>query len=146
MAAQTTMYNNGRKHIASAEIDYLDDTIKVALLTSGYTPNQAHEWFSDVSGSEVSANGYTAGGATLGTKTLALNGNSYACRAAFTRWTAGVGGITARYALVYKSTGTPTTSALICYVLLDTTPGDITKAEGQNFDINWDATAGVYFL
>lgn len=52
-------------------VDYLSDTIKIALLGAGYTPNlDTHEFFSDVSAQEVSGAGYTAGGATLASKTI----------------------------------------------------------------------------
>jgi len=57
----------------SFAIDYLSDTIKIALLDNGHSPAlDTHELFSDVEGDEISGTGYTAGGATLGTKTLTV--------------------------------------------------------------------------
>ena len=54
-------------------IDYLSDTINIALLTNAYTPNYAtHAFFSDVVANEASGTGYSAGGTTLGTKTLTV--------------------------------------------------------------------------
>jgi hypothetical protein len=55
----------------SLSIDWLSDTIKVALLANTYTPaKDTHEFFGDVNADEVSGAGYTVGGATLGSKTL----------------------------------------------------------------------------
>lgn len=147
MAASTTIYNLARQSLMSAGINYTSDTIKIALLSSSYTPNQAHQYFSDVSASQVSTTntGYTAGGATLGTKTLTANGNTYTARSAAAQWTAGSAGLTARYAVVYKDSGTPSSSPLICYVLLDTTPSDVTATSGGTFTVTPDATNGWFY-
>ncbi len=52
------------------EIDWDSDTIKVALLTNSYTPDQdAHNYFDDVVAYEVTGTGYTSGGITLTNKT-----------------------------------------------------------------------------
>lgn len=49
--------------------DFLSDTIKIALLTSSYTPNlDTHDFFDDITNEVANGNGYTTGGATLGTK------------------------------------------------------------------------------
>lgn len=65
-------------------IDYLSDTINIALLTNAYTPNYAtHAFFSDVVANEASGTGYSAGGTTLGSKTLTVTAaNSWATTAA----------------------------------------------------------------
>ena len=93
------------------------DTIKLALLTSSYTPDQdAHDFFDDVSANEVSASGsYSAGGVTLTVTTSQDNTDNEgvfdAVDVSFTSAT-----ITARYAVIYKSTGTSSTSPLICLI------------------------------
>jgi hypothetical protein len=105
--------------IASA-INLKTDTIKIALLTSSYTPNADHEFFSSVSANEVAASGtYSAGGATL-TKTLSTDdtddeGVFDATDVSFTSAT-----ITARYAVIYKDTGSAATSPLVCVIDLGT--------------------------
>jgi hypothetical protein len=124
-------------------IDYLSDTIKVALATTAYAPNaDAHEVFSDVTNELTTALGYTAGGATLGTKTSTYNptGNVTVHDAADVSWTATGGSLVFRYAIVYKSTGTGSTSPLIGY--LDFTTQTIT--DGNTVTIVWDATDGVF--
>ena len=60
------LYGNFVLKALNKEVDFDTDTIKVALLTSSYTPDQdAHDYFNDVSSAEVTGTGYTAGGATL---------------------------------------------------------------------------------
>lgn len=95
-------------------IDYLTDTIKCALVTSSYTPNQTtHEWWSDVSANETSGTGYSAGGATLASKTISASSLVTTMDAADPSWASST--ITARYAVFYKDTGTGSTSPLIAY-------------------------------
>jgi hypothetical protein len=95
-------------------IDFLTDTIKCALVTSSYTPNQTtHEWWSDVSANDVSGTGYTAGGAALASKTISASSLVTTLDAADPSWSSST--ITARYAVFYKDTGTGGTSPLIAY-------------------------------
>ena len=147
MAASTTIYNTARQKIIDADIDYSADTIKLALLTSSYTPSQSHANFSDVSSAQVSSTntGYTAGGAALTSKTVTANGNTYTARSAAVQWTAGSAGLTARYGVLYKDTGTPSSSPVIAYILLDTTPADVTATSGGTFTVTPDATNGWYY-
>lgn len=122
----------------SPAFDYLSDTIKVALCTSSYTPDQDnHDFFDDIT-NEVSGTGYSAGGATLGTKTLTYTGasNTVTFDAADTSWSTST--ITARYAVIYKSTGTASTSPLIWYIDFG---ADVSTTAGT-FQITWDA-AGI---
>lgn len=92
------------------------DTIKCALVTSTYTADvDAHDFFDDIT-NEVSGTGYTAGGATLASVTVSADNtdNEGVFDAADTSWTTAT--ITARGAVIYKSTGTASTSPLICYI------------------------------
>jgi hypothetical protein len=85
------------------------------LCTSSYTPNQdTHRYKSSVT-NEVSGTGYTAGGATLASKTVNYDtaSNTLTLDAADVSWSSST--ITARYAVFYVSTGTDSTSPLICY-------------------------------
>lgn len=75
----------------SGNINWASDSIKMALLTSTYTPSlTTHVHFSDLT-NEVSGTGYTAGGTALGTKTHTVTAaNSWATVwAATTAYTAG---------------------------------------------------------
>ena len=116
------------------------DTIKAMLVGSGYTPNQdTHVFRSDVT-SEITATGYTAGGKALANKTwvydAATNGPVF--DADDLAWTASqITGV--RHIVLYKDTGTPTTSPLIAYFSETTDQGVIGTAD---FAITWPA-AGI---
>lgn len=124
---------------SARRIDWATDTIKVALCTSSFTPNQDTQDFFDDITNEVSGTGYTAGGATLGTKSVNYEAstNVVSLRAATSSWSNA--SFTARYAVVYKDTGSPSTSPLIGYVDFG---GDQTVSSGT-FSVAWDATNGV---
>lgn len=123
------------------EIDFDTDTIKVALLTSAYTPNQdTHDYFDDVASYEVSGTGYTSGGATLGNKSVSYDAgtNTIVFDGDDTVWASST--ITARYAVIYDATpGTNATRPLIGYVDF---VSDQSSTNG-NFTITWDAT-GIF--
>lgn len=56
--------------LANKEVDFNSDALKLALVTSSYTPDfDTHDYFNDVT-NEVTGTGYTAGGAAVGTPTL----------------------------------------------------------------------------
>jgi len=135
------LYGKFLQAALNKEIDWDTDTIKVALLTSGYTPDQdTHDYFDDVSGSEVSGTGYSAGGETLASKTISYDGasNVLTLDAADVTWSSST--ITARYAVVYDASGgSAATNPLIGYVDFGT---DQSSSNG-NFTITWDATGIV---
>lgn len=129
------IYNSFKKLIMDGSIDLDTDTIKVALVTSTYTPDQdAHDFFDDVT-NEVSGTGYTAGGASLANKAVTADNtdNEGVFDADDVSWTTAT--ITARAAILYKSTGVASTSALIAYV--DFT-ADKTSTAGT-FTISWNS-------
>lgn len=120
----------------NGRVDWDTDTIKVALVTSSFSPNfDTMNFFDDVT-NEVSGTGYTAGGATLGSVTITLDttNDRVDVDAADTSWTSST--ITARGAVIYKSTGTASTSPLIAY--LDFTTDQISS--NGTFLIQWNAS------
>ena len=134
------LYGNFILKALNKEVDFDTYTIKVALLSSSYTPDQdAHDYFNDVSAAEVSGTGYTAGGNTLASKTATYDSanNVVILDAADTTWASST--ITARYAVVYDSTGTSSTSPLIGYVDF----GSDQSSTSGNFTITWDSTGIV---
>ena len=134
------LYGNFLLKALNKEVDFDSDTIKVALLTSSYTPDQdAHDYFNDVSTYEVTGTGYTSGGATLASKTATYDSatNVIVLDAADVTWSSST--ITARYAVIYDSTGTASTSALIGYVDF----GSDQSSTNGNFTITWDSTGIV---
>jgi hypothetical protein len=140
--ATTVLYTKFPAKLANKEIDWDSDTIKVALVTSSYTPAQdTHDYWDDVSANEVAnGNGYTTGGATLGSKTITQDDatNKQTFDAADTSWTAST--ITARYAVIYNSTpGSGATNPLIGYVDF----GSDQSSSSGTFLIQWNA-AGIF--
>lgn len=138
--ATTKTYGSVIAKAFNKEIDFDSDTIKVALLSSSYTPNQdTHDYFDDVSAYEVSGTGYTAGGATLANKSVTYTSGTNVTKfdADDVSWTSST--ITARYAVIYDSTGTAGTSALIGYVDF----GSDQSSSSGTFSIVWDS-AGIF--
>jgi hypothetical protein len=113
-------------------VDWLNDTIKVRLVPSSYTPDQdAHEFASSLPAAVGTDQ-------TLATKTANYDGsaNRVTFDAADAVWTALTG--TFRFAVVYKDTGTAATSPLACYVDF----GVDTTASAQDLTVMWNA-AGI---
>lgn len=71
MAVSARINPNALVAAFNKEIDFNSDTIKVMLLTSSYTPSDAHDYVDDIVANEVVGTGYTAGGPTLGSATMA---------------------------------------------------------------------------
>lgn len=135
------LYGNFLKQALNKEVDWDSDTIKVALLSSSYTPNQdTHDYYDDVSSYEVTGTGYTTGGATLASKTSTYDGtnNVIVLDAADVTWSSST--ITARYAVVYDDSGASAAAkALIGYVDF----GSDQSSTNGNFTITWDSTGIV---
>ena len=151
MAAAGTPYNLWRKSVLDGSAHNVSDTFKMLLLSSAYSPNyDTHQYLSDVVANELAtANGYTAGGVTLASPTWTLVGSGssgkYVFKTASAAWTASGGSITARWAVIAKWTGANNTSPLVCLVLLDTTPADVTQTAPGTMTIACDATNGWFY-
>lgn len=129
------IFNSFKKKIMDGSIDLDTDTIKVALVTSSYTPDQdAHDFFDDVT-NEVSGTGYSAGGMALSNKAVTADNtdNEGVFDADDATW--GSSTITARGAVIYKFTGTPSTSPLIAYIDF----GADKSSSNGNFTLQWNA-------
>ncbi len=125
----------------TAVVDWDTDTIKQSLHTA-YTINQdTHDFFDDVSGTEITGTGYTAGGATLGTKTATYDTATDQARldAADVTWTTST--LSATDSITYKSTGTASTSPLIAGIDF----GATVSTTAGTFQITFDATGIVVF-
>lgn len=100
-----TFYPKGAQKTLSAQIDFSANTISAALVPSGYTYSAAHEFLSDI-------------GTIVGTKVDLANksvtgGVFDADDLSFGALTAGS---TVKALVLYKDTGTPSTSSLLCYL------------------------------
>lgn len=120
MTVTAKSYGNYLTNLASKKADFIADTVKAALLTNAYVPNQdTHTWFSDVNSSQLSSSGtgYTAGGVTLASKTRTYDASSNTLKfdaddIVFSSLTASA----IRYLVFYHATGVDTTSPLISYM------------------------------
>lgn len=141
MAVSAKLYGNAILKAFNKEIDFEADTIKCMLCTNSYTPDQdTHDYKADIT-NEVSGTGYTAGGATLGTKAASYTAGTNVAKfdAADVSWSSST--ITARYAVLYVDTGSPSTSALIGYVDFGQ---DISTSNGT-FQVIWDSD-GIFTI
>jgi hypothetical protein len=129
------IYNSFFADLQNGLIDLTDDTIKVMLVTSAYTPNRdTHTKRSNVT-NEVVGEGYTAGGETLAGKLVTQDNDNDRAQfdASDVSWTEST--ITARGAVIYKSTGTAANDNLITYIDF----GENKISSNGIFEILWNA-------
>jgi hypothetical protein len=128
-------YDKGIEAFLEGSIAALSDTIKAALVSSAsYTPNFATDQFLNV----ISGGAIIAAGVALTSKT----GSAGTLSAANTIWTS-VSGSAAAYILLYKDTGTSSTSPLIG--LIDTATGLPVTPNGGDITAAW-ASGQVFTL
>lgn len=147
MAASLTLYQSFAELIADGTFDMDSNTFNVSLHTSAYTPNAAtHDRFSNVTNQLATANGYTSGGQALQNPVWSRSGGVAKFDADDVVWNASGGSIVARYAVI-RAVGTLNgiTDPLVGYVLLDTTPADVTATNGNSLTLQWNA-AGIFTL
>lgn len=127
------LYDAGRAAFLGADIDWLADNIKVVLVDSGaYTPNTAtDDFFNDIP-SVIATSG------NLASKT-ATAGVADAADITFTAVT----GAQSEYLVIYKDTGTSSTSALIA--LIDTATNLPITPNGGDITVQWDNGANKIF-
>jgi hypothetical protein len=107
-------------------IDFDTDTIKVAMVTSAYTPSAAHQFFSSVTGVVGTPQTLTTPTVTAGV-----------FDAADVTFTAVAAGSTVVGLVLYKDTGVAATSPLIAFI--DSVASGLPVAtNGGNIVIAWD--------
>lgn len=134
------MFNSGKMRLlkgSTGAIDFLADTIKAMLCSSTYAPN-ADDEFIDTGGASDPVDARIAGTTdqTLANKAIGkdLTGDFAYIDADDPTFTAVASGTVARV-VIYKDTGTPTTSPMICS--LDAS----VVANGGNITIQFAAPA-----
>jgi hypothetical protein len=121
----SAFYTSGLEKILDGSIDVLVDTIKASLIDTGtYTFSAAHDFEDDLTGqvgTDITINNKTA---TSGIFDTTDDSDTWSS----------VSGASVEAIVIYKDTGTPATSPLICYIdgFTAVTPngGDIT--------VDWD--------
>ena len=123
-----TLFSNARQMFLEAQINWLTDTIKCILVDAGsYTVQvDTHKVLSDISSSAR-----IAGPVTLTAKTTA-SGAADAADCTFTS----VSGASIEAIVIYKDTGTESTSPLIAWI--DTATGLPITPNGGDIIVTWD--------
>lgn len=128
------LYDLGRAAFGNAVINWLGDTIKVALVSSAYTPNTAtHQFWSDVNANVIG----TPQALTSKTNVGGLMGAANPTFSAVASGTVG-------FLVYYKDTGIPSGSSLIGIV--DTATGLPVTANGGDISVTIDATNKIFKL
>ena len=128
------LYAKGKEKILSASINLPSDTIKASLLSSSYTANLSTDEF----WSTISANLLNTS-QTLGSKSVTAG----VFDAADVTFTAVTSGSTVKAVVIWKDTGTPSTSPLLVYI--DTITGFPLATNGGDIQIIWDSGANKIF-
>ncbi|MDE2100501.1 MAG: hypothetical protein KGL39_24870 [Patescibacteria group bacterium] len=132
-------YDNAKKDLWNGTINLASDPLHIALIGSGYVPNQdTDQFWSTVQPYEVSGAGYAAGGQPMSGQTVTIDTTNH--RAVFKAdnvvWPNTA--VKPVGAVIYKDTGTPSTSPILFYIEL---PQSI-----PSVSVNWDATNGIAFF
>lgn len=121
------LYGLGKEKILSGAIDFVSDTIKVALVKNTYPQNLAtDEFYSDISA-------YVLGTPqTIGSKSITLG----VLDGGDVTYTAVTAGDTSEGVVIYKDTGVAGTSPLLMYI--DTITGFPLATNGGDIVVQWD--------
>ncbi len=108
MATTFTFYNIDKKHRIDNSVDLLNDTLKVSLHTSTYTPDKDADTTTANLSNELAASGnYTTGGVTVTNPAATVDNTND--RGVFDAddpsWTALTPSAPFRYGVLYSSTG-----------------------------------------
>ena len=142
MTATLTFYDNWKE--ASNDVALRSATLKLTLHASGYTFSAAHSVYADLTNELSTAVGYTNGGASLTGVSWDQTAGTATLDADDVTWTASGGSIVARRA-VLRAVGTfnGQVDPLICSILLDNTPADVTATDGNPLGVQWHPS-GIY--
>lgn len=141
MAAGTwTLTNNAKLRMAKGSWNVDSATLKCALVTSSSNIGASSTTFAGVTNEVANANGYTTGGISVDLSFPSAAASIPVPLVTNPVWTASGGSITARSAVIYEVSGD-----VFAYVLLDSTPADVTASTGNTLTIDSDGTpAPVY--
>lgn len=130
------VYNSFKRDSMVGAFNLSADTLKVVLVTSGYTPNiDTHTKYSDIT-NEVVGVGYTTSGSTLAGVVVSadLTGDKAILDANDVTWASST--ITAAGAVIFKANGSAASSPLIGYVDF----GGSKSSSNGDFVIQWNAS------
>lgn len=141
MAAGAWVFTyNALTKMLQAGFNFDSDTFKTALLLSTSNITTASTTYAGLSNEHANANGYTTGGIAADLGVSGATGTKKVDVASDPVWTASGGSIVARWAVIYEVGGD-----VVCYCLLDSTPGDVTTTDGNTLTVATHAS-GVFTL
>ena len=139
-ATAWTFTNAGRTDLLNGTFDLDTDTFLIALFLSTSNIGAGSTTYAGLTNEHANANGYTTGGISLGPLTLSGTTTVTVDDPLDAVWTAAGGSITARFAVIYESSG-----RVLCYCTLDNTPADVTATDGNTLTIAFNAS-GIFTL
>jgi len=135
-AGPWVIYNEFKENLGKKLIDLSADSFKAILVAStsnAMSATLATATYATVTNELTTANGYTAGGASVTSSWIRSTG-TVAFDTQDISWTASGGTITARAVVLYDNT--PATKYLVGYMLLDSTPQDVSISDTNTLTIN----------
>jgi len=141
MAVTAKLYGKMVLSAFGKGIDWVNDSIKVALCTASYTPDQdAHQYYSDLTNELPTGGGYTAGGIALTGKTAAYDAATNKTTLDADDLSIATATFDCRYAVIFDDTPAGN-KPLLGYVDFDET---ISPRNGP-FKIEWAADGAISF-
>lgn len=129
-------YNEFKESLGQKKIHLGTDTFKVALFLSTSNAGSATlatAQYATLTNQHANGNGYTTAGVTVAA-TWNRSVGTVTFDTADASWTASGGSIVARFAVLYSDTAT--NKDLVAYMLLDSSPADVTTTTGNTLTIN----------
>lgn len=126
------LYTLGKQGLLNATFDLDGDAIKLALVSSSYSPDlTTHEFWSSVNANVI--------GTPMAMSGITITDGVF--NSSSVTFTAVAGGSTVRYFAIYKDTGSAATSPLL--VLIDTTTGVTLPFSTNGGDITFTPDFGI---
>lgn len=145
-AGKWKMYESAKLAWANGDIDFDTHAFKINLYLSTSNADTLTAatitQLTDITNQVATNFGYTQNTKVItlstanATGTITIDGSDVS-------WTASGGSITARFAVIYDDTHASDMPCFVC--LLDTTPADVTATDGNNFNININASGIITF-
>ena len=121
------LYNPGKQAMLQAQVNFMTDNIRVALVNTSYTPDLTNH------ANLTSISSFVVGSAQLLANKSVTNGVFDADDVTYSALAAGSN---LRAAVIYRDTGTPGTSTLLAYI--DQITGFPLATNGGDVTIQWD--------
>ena len=138
-AGKWTLVNSAPLRLFDDTFDLNSDDYKVALFKSNSNIGVTSTTYANLTNEVDNSNGYATGGVTVDfLVTTSKSGSVTTVKITFSdnpMWEANGGPITARFAVIYEVGGN-----IVAYVLLDTTPQDVSVPDGGMYSITSPAT------